>query len=78
MNRHMDDPGMGNASQNHAYKNFHQAREAKPKRGGKRLLCSLCRSEFFAKSAFTLFCASCKEHNERYRYAEWLPNGAVI
>ncbi len=44
-------------------KNFPQLRSRK---------CALCRHEFEGPSKYSLFCEDCKEHNDRYRFAEWL------
>jgi len=35
--------------------------------------CELCKHKFHPSSRFSLFCDRCK-HNDRYRYAEWLPS----
>jgi len=39
---------------------------------GKLRPCALCRQPFSADSKYSLFCEGCKEHNDRYRFAEWL------
>jgi len=35
--------------------------------------CNLCTDLFRAYSVFQRFCEICKNNDERYRYAEWLP-----
>ncbi len=34
--------------------------------------CTICNESFNARSHFALFCDECKEHSERYRFADWL------
>jgi hypothetical protein len=35
-------------------------------------ICNICEEEFIPKTKFDRFCRSCKEHSERYHFAEWL------
>ena len=39
--------------------------------------CELCKEAFHPNSRHALFCDRCK-HNDRYRYAEWLPTADEI
>jgi len=34
--------------------------------------CTLCNQRYYVSNKHSLFCDSCKIHNERYRFAEWL------
>lgn len=36
-------------------------------------VCNLCKGAYRPKNKFTRFCPTCRQTNELYRLAEWLP-----
>lgn len=35
--------------------------------------CNLCHREFIARTRFHRFCVRCKQRDELFRFAEWMP-----
>jgi hypothetical protein len=40
--------------------------------------CSLCGIDFFAKNKHCLFCESCKETNQSYKYSDWMGGSTAL
>ena len=37
--------------------------------------CNICNTGFFSKEPHRLFCDLCRERDELFRFADWLPDG---
>ena len=45
---------------------------------GKLRSCNLCGVSFKAPTVYCCFCDDCKQHNELYRFHDWLPDELAV